>query len=305
MILKNAKLVEFITSDRLKLPGMLFEPKKKSRKALIYLHGNGSSSVFYSLNRLREQAEFLAGQGIAFFAFNNRGSGQISKVKKIFKSGEKKVPAGTAYELIRDCVKDIDGAVAFLKSLGYREFYLIGFSTGANKICVYNFYRPKNPIAKYILVGGADDSGMFYRQLGRRKFEELLKIARKKISVGKGKELIPHHRLNAIYSYQAFYDTANPDGDYNIFPFNEALKKLKLSKKKLFRHFSSITKPTLAIYGEKDEYCSGPVRKVVEILKKQVSAPDKFRFAIFKKADHGLSGKERALARLVADWLKG
>lgn len=305
MIIKNARIVEFVTPDNLKLPGILFEPKSKSKKVLIYLHGNGSASVFYTLNRLREQAVILAGQGIAFFAFNNRGSGQITKIEKVIKNKEKKIPAGTAFELIRDCVKDIDGAITFLENQGYREFYLIGFSTGANKICVYNYYRPKNRISKYILVGGADDSGMFYRQLGRKKFYELLRKAKKKIRDGKGKELVPYNKLNAIYSYQSFFDTANPDGDYDTFPFNEKLKKLKPSKKKLFRHFASIAKPTLVIYGEKDEYCSGPVPKVVEILKGQVSAPDKFQFIIFKQADHGLSGKEKLLAQTVSDWLKG
>ena len=47
---------------------------------------------------------------------------------------------GMAYEKIKECIEDIDGAISFLKKHGYRKFYLAGASTGANKICVYNFY---------------------------------------------------------------------------------------------------------------------------------------------------------------------
>jgi predicted alpha/beta hydrolase len=41
-----ATLVQIATEDGLTLPGIFYEAQN-SKKAAIYLHGNGSSSVFY------------------------------------------------------------------------------------------------------------------------------------------------------------------------------------------------------------------------------------------------------------------
>ena len=113
-------------------------------------------------------------------------------------------------------------------------------------------------------------------------------------------EEIIREMLPDIFSYTAFFDIANPDGDYNTFPFYEVLRKAKLSKKPLFRHFKSIKKPSLVVYGDKDEYAWGDVPKVVEILKSHKPELD---YRIIKGADHGFKGREAVLARIVANWL--
>ena len=89
-----------------------------------------------------------------------------------------------------ECIEDIDGAISFLSKKGYKEFYLIGHSTGANKICVYNFYKTRNRIKKYVLVAGGDDTGIYYDMLGMKKFSRLLKEAKTKIKQRKGDEII-------------------------------------------------------------------------------------------------------------------
>ncbi|MDP3993978.1 MAG: DUF1749 domain-containing protein [bacterium] len=302
MIYKRAKLIEIVTADKLKLPGILFEPRKRTKRVLVYLHGKGTSSIFYSLNRIYYQARTLNRAGVSYFAFNNRGAYQYHKIYS--KTGKKdKVLAGTAFELIKDCIKDIDAAMAFLQKQGYKEFYLIGFSTGANKICVYNYYKPQNKVSKYILVGGADDLGLFYIGLGKKKFDILLDLARQKIKQGKGKELVPRNLIDAVYSYQSIYDTINPDGDYNVFPYNEYFNHLKQSKKKLFRYFKSIKTPTLVVYGDKDEYAYGRVQEILEVLKRTTSAPEKFKFVSIKNADHGFTNKDKVLCRAIVEWL--
>src|SRR3989344_6428809 len=67
-------LAEFETDDDLRLPGLLYEPQKKTQKVLIYLHGCGSTSVFYSVSDINIFADALTKAGIAFFPFNNRGA---------------------------------------------------------------------------------------------------------------------------------------------------------------------------------------------------------------------------------------
>lgn len=293
------KLVQIKTEDGLTLPGILYEAAG-SRKAAIQLHGNGSSSVFYYDDLGRERGELLNKKGISLLLFNNRGAHYIKKLDVEKNGREYRKRFGMAYERIKDCIKDIDGAMAYLQELGYEEVYLIGSSSGANKICVYNYYKPKNKISKYVLIAGGDDTGIYYDLLGKERFFRLLNASRKKIKERKGEEIIAELLPENIFSYIGFYDIANPDGDYNVFPFLEVIKNLKLSKKPLFRHFKSINKPTLVIYGEKDEYIWGKAERIIRILKEQKPS---FDYRIIKGADHRFSKDLKELSGTIADWL--
>jgi len=150
------------------------------------------------------------------------------------------------------------------------------------------------------LLYGGDDTGIYYQALGKKKFWKILKESKKKIREKKGDIIIKELLPDALFSYAGFWDIANPDGDYNIFPFYEGFKKEKLSKKKLFRHFSSLLKPTFVVYGSEDEYTSGNVYDAVALLR--VQRPD-LTYKIVKGADHGFNGKKRRLAKLIADWI--
>lgn len=290
------KFVQFKTSDGLTLPGLFYGEGNK--KCAIYLHGNGSSSVFYDDGKYATIAQALAKKGISFFPFNNRGAHIIKKLNVEGKVD--RVSYGMAYERIKECVEDIEGAIKFLKGLGYSEFYLIGSSTGANKICVYNHYNPKNEVKKYILLSGGDDVGIYYDLLGKKKFWRLLKESKQKVDRGQGEEIISQLLPDPVFAYQGFWDIANPDGDYNVFPYYEVMRGVKLSTKKLFRYYKELKKPTLVIYGQNDEYAWGDVSRMVEVLK---SYQPKFDYKIIENADHGFADHEKDLANLIEDWI--
>jgi pimeloyl-ACP methyl ester carboxylesterase len=303
----SLQLLKFESTDGFTLPSLLYEPKRKTQEIVLYLHGNGSSSVFYESEQMNTLGSLLAQKNISFFAFNNRGAHWIKKLDRRNNNKEERVLYGMTYELIKECIYDIDGAVECLKTLGYNVFYLMGVSTGANKVVVYHHYRRKNPISKYILLSGGDDTGLYYEtefKKNRKKFFEIIKKCKKEIEKGNGQRLVPKYILREpLISYQSLYDTINPDGDYNIFPFNEYINKLKLSKKPLFSEYKEINKPTLVVYGEFDEYCYGNIPKCVEILKKECPDKELFTFKIIKGADHGFSGKEKELAETICRWI--
>jgi pimeloyl-ACP methyl ester carboxylesterase len=256
--------------------------------------------VFYDEKECRDLPEALALQGLSLLKFNNRGAHIIKKLNVKTGQETERKRFGCAYEKIADCVPDIDGAVSYLESLGYKEFYLMGKSTGANKICVYNHYRPENKFSKYILVCGGDDMGGYYATLGKEKFLRLLQKAKQQIAKGNGEAIIKEILPEEIFSWKAFYDIANPDGDYNCFPFIEALKMAKLSTKPLFHNYKEINKPSLVIYGGEDEYCYGKVPEIVELLK---SSQPEFKYQIIPGADHGFTGKKKELAEIITDWV--
>ncbi len=249
-------------------------------------------------------ADGLAQVGWAFFAFNNRGAHYIKKFTYKENDERKERFQGTALELIDECVLDINGAIEHLRTLGFNEFVLIGESTGANKICVYNHLQPDNPCTGYALIGGGDDTGLWYEILGKEKFWNNIHLAKKKIADGKGEELISREISHGIMTHLALLDTIDPDGSYNCFPFVEAAGKAQLSEKPLFHMFSEINKPSLVLYGEKDVYCSVPPAQAISILKEHITNPEKYTWEVTPEADHSFSEHTKEETQAVTRWLE-
>ncbi len=201
-------------------------------------------------------------------------------------------------------MQDIDGAVNFVKSLGYKHIYLIGSSTGANKIAIYNKYKPENEVEKYILECGGDDSGIYYSSVTKAKFEMVLKKCKQMIHKGRGRELVPKYIMNYAISYQSLFDQIDPEGDYNTFPFYWSLNNIKIMKKKAFGEVEQIDKPTLVIYGSEDEYCYGRVSDCMNLIRNTIKGKNNFEFEIIPGADHGFTNHWQELADSVAKFLE-
>ena len=278
------RLVRFATPDDDALAGLLFEPKRRSSRAAIFIHGMGGS---FESKRTNILARAFIGSGIAFFAFNNRGSYVMRR------------NGGMAYEKIRDGVYDIEGALRELRRRGYRDITLIGHSTGANKIAVFDHYTRRNLAKRYVLLGGGDDTGLTYENLGARRFARALQQAR---AMRRSSDLVPRSISQSPMSWRAFYDMANPDGDYNVFPFLEVMRGIRLSRRPRFRYLRAIRKPALVLYGDRDEFCYGDVSRCVSILAD--AAGPNFELAILRDTDHGFKGREEELARMIIDWME-
>jgi pimeloyl-ACP methyl ester carboxylesterase len=272
------------------LAGLLYEPPRATKRAIIWLHGLAGS---FESRRTNLLAQIFIDRGIAFFPFNNRGSAIVRRAGNDL--------GGAAFERIRDCVGDIDGAIRELWRRGYRDLTLAGHSTGANKIAVYDHYKPRNRVKRYVLLAGGDDTGLLYQQLGKRRFEEMLIKSRAMIKARRGDELAPRSAVSTMISWRSLYDMGNPDGDYNAFPFMEAIRSVKLSRRP-FRFIREIRKPSLYIYGDRDEYCFGDVPRCVAILTEHVN--DRAELIVMHDADHGFSGLEPELATLIAEWIR-
>jgi len=286
------RLVRFEAADGVALAGLLYEPPRRSKRAIIWLHGGGGASVYES-RRTNLLASVFIAQGIAFFPFNNRGSGIVRHAGEDF--------GGAAFERIRDCVADIDAAIRELWWRGYRDITLAGHSTGANKIAVYDHYKPRNRARRYVLLAGGDDTGLLYAQVGARKFNALLTKSKLMLKVRRGGELAPPIAGQSMLSWRALHDVANPDGDYNVFPFFEAMTGTKLSRRPRFRYIRAIRKPSLYIYGDRDQYCFDDVPRCVAILAQHVS--DRAELVVMHDADHGFSGREEELGEVIANWI--
>ncbi|MFP5248113.1 MAG: alpha/beta hydrolase family protein [Thermoanaerobaculia bacterium] len=289
-----ARVVRFEATDGVELSGLLYEPKRRSTRAIVFLHGTGGASIFES-KRTNRLAEVFTRNGIAYFPFNNRGAHLIKRLGRI--------QGGMAYERIRECVFDIDGAARELRRRGYRDLTLVGHSTGANKIAVYDSRKKRNPFKRYVLLAGGDDTGMLYDQLGSR-FRPALEKARAMMKEKRGEELVPPSISRLPMSWRSFYDMANPDGDYNVFPFLEVLRNVRLGRRPRFRHVRGIRKPALILYGDRDEYCYDDVPRCVAILADALGPKPNIELAILEDADHGFGGREEELGELIVGWME-
>jgi pimeloyl-ACP methyl ester carboxylesterase len=289
------RLLRFDATDGAPLAGLLFEPRRSTSRVVIFLHGTGGASVFES-KRTNALAAAFTREGLAYFAFNNRGAHLVRRLGRDL--------GGMAFEKIRDCVFDIDGAVRELWSRGYRDITLVGHSTGANKVAVYDSVKRRNRVKRYVLLAGGDDTGMLYDQLGARRFHAALLKARSMIHERRGNELVPRALSSLPMSWRSFYDMANPNGDYNVFPFLEVMRGVRLSRRPRFRHLRGIRKPALVVYGENDEYLYGDVSLCVAILAEALGPKPNFELVVMEGTDHGFSGREGEVAELVVRWME-
>lgn len=310
-----ARLITVPATDGLQNPALLFEPTPgidpaphqpaaSAKRLVIWLHGMGSSGIFYSVAHTNALAAAIIATGAAFLGLQNRGGGMLQGVRYFDATGAKqKRLQGTSHELIADCVYDIDGAIAFAQAHGYTELYLGGHSTGANKTALYHFLKPGNPCAGYVLYGGGDDTGLYYEDLGPERYQAALAEARRQVAAGHGSGLAPISLMGDYFSYQSIADILDPNGNYNTFPFYEAQSGHRLGKKPLFQEYKSITKPTLVVYGSQDEYCRPTASAIVKLLKHEAPSTANFTFHTIPGADHGCFQHETELAQTVADWI--
>jgi len=124
------------------------------------------------------------------------------------------------------------------------------------------------------------------------------------IRAKRGEELVPRALYGLPMSWTAFYDMANPDGDYNVFPFLEVMRDVRLGRKPRFRHLLRIRKPSLFLYGEYDEYCYDDVPRCVAILDEALGPRPNVELAIMKDANHGFTGMEEELGETIVNWME-
>ena len=289
----KGELVRITTKDELELPGLLYEPGKRTTYALIHVHGwNGN---FYENKFIDFIARESVANGHAFLTFNNRGTGFIVDLIRRKRKVEY-VKIGGSVEKFEDCIIDIKAAVDFLNKRGYKKIILQGHSTGCQKIAFYQYRTNDQRVKGLIELAPVDDVALVKRLLGK-KYEKSLKISKSMVKRGEGEEPIPKW-ISFTNSYgkiimltaRRYLSIADPTTTGGrIFNYSGKLKEIK-----------SVNRPIFAIFGSKDEYEYRPEEKL-KILKKNVKKCD---IRLIKNAGHGFVGFETELSKSVSSWIK-
>lgn len=280
----EGKLVEFKTKDELILNGFLHKTRKNNKTAIIFIHG--MSGNFFGFKLINELYNKLEKTKYDIFSINTRGFGLITKFKK---ADGQRIQIGTAFEKFEECLIDIEAAIKTLQQLKYKEFILMGHSTGCQKITYYQAKKQNKKIKALILLAPADDYNLQKTSLGK-KFEKAVNLAKKMVKDKKGNnQMLAYENKYSAKRYLSFANSKNNESQ--LFNYDG---KLKL--------FSKIKEPVLAIFGELETPTNISPKQMLEKLAQKTSSTN-FEAQLIEKADHGFKEKEKEVAEKIKQFL--
>ncbi len=251
------------------LDGFWMPGRRANPRLLIFVHGMGGN--FYR-SQFRKQLMLDAPHaGVDTLMFNNRGAERDVSTEKF-----------------RDCLADLDAALAFAKRKGYREVALMGTSTGCQKITYFQSVR-KNPLVKALVLSAiADDFAISKRDLGKAH-SSWVKKAKRLVKAGRGDTILPKCNGFAAHRFLSVADESQIEAQ--LFNFNGPI-----------RHYRKVSIPVLALLPEKEQYACIPISGAEKILRAN-SCSQKFDSVIIPEADHSFHGCEPAASRATFRWL--
>ena len=276
-------LVRLKTRDGVWLDGLVAEPRRRRRTALVWVHGLGS--VFSSAQPLiREMSTRLNAAGIGYFKFNNRGHDVVARRGKHL--------TGAAFERFGQSVEDIRAMVTFARKRGYRRVILAGHSTGANKVLYYGARARDRRISGLILLGPVSDVAAEAKRLGRRELRRRV-AAVERIARRDPQALVP--RAWGFWSARRYLSLYRPGGDEDVFPYYRPGAR--------WTALRSVRLPVAAFIGSRDEFLDRRPQELIDAFRRNASHAPSFTGTVVSGARHGFQSRERELADLIVRWI--
>lgn len=243
-------------------------------------------------------AKNINNAGIAYFAFNNRGTELMCYTKKT--DGSKNLNGGSVYEDVLESYYDIKGSVEKMLELGFTKIHLQGHSLGCTKI-VYTYNRLKNEnyknldnIKSIILLSLVDLVDLQKYDLGIDKYNKMLELAIKKEKDNEEMDLMPRDAFDhpiSVKSYLRYYRD-NQDIDFAKF----------WDKEYEFSELNNIEIPLFLRWGESDLV----VQKLDDLIPFLINKikNNNLDIGYIKNTDHGYTDKEENLAKEIIEFVK-
>ena len=288
---KSCRCVQIVTPRRYLLNGLWFGADRPN-VGVVFVHGLGSHAFAH-----HEYLTPLATRHTAVLYFSNRGHDSVAGIKKLKPSAKKGYvyeQAGVAHEVFTDCVDDIQGAVDMLAAHGAKRVYLVGHSTGCQKIAYYlsrsrNYKRVEGAV---LLCPISDYAGAKHENEAKRKKAETL--ARKLVRQKKANELLPATVWRGPIDAQRFLSLYSPDSKEETFTYAQPSKIAHTLRK--------VKIPLLVAFAGNDEYRDRDTDEIARWFRGNLRSP-KCDIEIIPGALHSFNGKEAKVAELVRSWI--
>lgn len=277
--------IEIVTPKKIVLNGLLLGPKKPKR-VYIWLHGL-NSSMFSKMAIM----DLLVDKQSAVLAFNNRGHDKVSYIQTTL-TKDKTKRGGGAHETFTDCIDDIDGALRFVKSLGVRDIYLVGHSTGCQK-SIYWASKKTRGVRGIVLLAPVSDYAAGVLVSGAKVLKRAEKVARSLVAQKRPHQLLPE----SVFSWgemsdaQRFLSLYTPDSVEEIFTYTQ--------ENRVPRTLEKVRLPVLALLAERDEFVDRPAKRLEEWFLAHIYEGE---VRIVKGVGHSFKGAEREVASLIRRW---
>jgi pimeloyl-ACP methyl ester carboxylesterase len=271
----HTQLCSFKTADKETLHGLLFTPANKSSDlALLMVHGVAMNFYMTPLARI---GQMLAEQGYHCFVINTRGHDWISR------AGDLSAFGGAAYENLEDCLQDLDGALGYLSTRGYRRFILVGHSLGCVKSLLYQGTRQRLDV---VGVVSCSCPKQYYsaRAIDQPQFKELMANAEQLVAQGKGEEFLwaPASGGTGLFSARTFVSKYGPHEKNDVRP-----------------HAGRLGCPFLTIAGDAEHLFFPQYAKELA----DAAGPTLATCKIIAGANHSYSQHEPEVIDILAQWL--
>ena len=224
------KLVRIKSNDGIEMPGILYTPKDYSENICIHVHGmNGN---FYENRFVDVLADTYTENGYSFLTFNNRGRDFITELIK----DDDFTLIGGSLERFQDSLFDIQGAIDYVKKLGYKNIILEGHSYGCNKVLYYYNKIEDNSIKKIVLLAPCDIPEESKKFLSSDEYENAVRESEELVQKGRDMELINYSVMaNGKVAAGTFYYDFLPDGENDFIRYrdgadgkSDVLSKIKI-----------------------------------------------------------------------------
>ena len=288
--------VYFELEDNVELFGLLHRPDDnlKTEEVVISIHGMQS-------NCYKKREDILGNEinkaGIAYFAFNNRGTEIACYTKKT--DGSKTLNGGCAYEDVLESYYDIKGAIDKMIELGFTKIHLQGHSLGCTKI-IYSYNRLKeekyenlDKIKSVILLSWVDLVELQKYDLGEEKYNKVLELAIEKEKNNEEMDLLPTDSFDHPISVKSYLRYYRDNKDIDFAKFSDAQYD--------FKEINNINIPLFLRWGESDLVIQS-LDELIDFLKLKINN-DKLNIDYIKDTDHGYTNKEEVLGKEIVKFL--
>lgn len=277
-------LTSIKTRDGIILEGIAVLPKRKTKTALIWLHG--LSSRFSSGQKVMQEVSNACQHAcIGYFKFNTRGHDVA------FLANNKIIGGG--FERFEDCVHDIHAMIRHARKLGFSDIILAGHSTGANKSLYYCHKTKDKSVKNLILLGAISDIVALRKKMGIKKFTKAYAIAKRLRKDSKA--LMPTQY--GLFSARRFWSLCHIGEKEDVFPYYDNKRKWKVLK--------SIRMPVAVIIGSRDQYLDRAPASYLATFKRHALLTKRFHGIIIKNANHGFHRREKEVANEIIKCING
>lgn len=173
------RLVFTKSTDGWSMEGVIFEPKRMRPKPPLVIWVHGIHLKFCEPEYV-EIGRLVASQGMSFLSVNTRGH----DFGVWLRGDEGMKLAGAGWELMHECVHDLNGWLSFAQQHGYSRIVLAGHGFGGSKIAYYMSEHLEQRIGGIVLASCASI-------IRDTMTDELHDKAQSMVKSGQGLDLLP------------------------------------------------------------------------------------------------------------------